>query len=209
MLCVGRKGHDALKREFSAQIIDVISLKEVKQLGFEHAHKIGSRVLAMFDDGEFDVCTLFFSKFKSVIAQEPTALQLIPAKLPEVSEEAEQSSGASAAYEYEPDEDEILAELLPRNVSTQIFTGLLENGASEQGARMSAMDSATRNAGEMIDKLTINYNRTRQAQITTELIEIISGSRGALTDFIRRGNEYGRSKRSGQAGYGRCCRRPI
>ncbi|MGI9408337.1 MAG: F0F1 ATP synthase subunit gamma [Hyphomicrobiaceae bacterium] len=173
ILCVGRKGYDALKREFESQVIDTISLKEVKQVGFENAQDIATRVLGLFDAGEFDVCTLFYSEFKSVISQEPTPLQLIPAKLPEAGDETE---GDTAAYEYEPEEDEILKDLLPKNVATQIFRGLLENGASEQGARMSAMDNATRNAGDMIDKLTINYNRTRQAQITTELIEIISGA---------------------------------
>jgi len=129
----------------------------------------------MLGNGEFDVCTLFFSHFKSVLTQEPTALQLIPVNLPE-AEESEAAQGAQAAYEYEPDEDEILADLLPRNVSTQIYRGLLENAASEQGARMTSMDNATRNAGDMIDDLTLLYNRSRQAQITKELIEIVSGA---------------------------------
>ena len=129
----------------------------------------------MFEAGEFDVATLYFSEFKSVIAQKPTALQLIPAKLPEATG-ANEAGKSEAVYEYEPDEDEILSYLLPRNIATQIFRGLLENAASEQGARMSAMDSATRNAGDMINKLTIRYNRQRQANITKELIEIISGA---------------------------------
>jgi len=177
ILCVGRKGYDALKREFGSKIIDTISLKEIKRIGFANALEIGTRVLGMFDEGEFDVCTLYYAEFKSVIEQNPLALQLIPAKLPtaEVSE-TETNSGPVAAYEYEPEEDEILKDLLPRNVSTQIYRALLENAASEQGARMSAMDNATRNAGEMIDKLTLSYNRQRQAQITKELIEIISGA---------------------------------
>ncbi len=174
ILCVGKKGHDALKRQFAEQIIDVIDLKSVRQVGFANAQDISRRVLDMFEAGEFDVCTLFYSKFKSVISQIPTAQQLIPAKIER--EDAGGSDVGNAAYEYEPDESEILAELLPRNVSVQIFRGLLENGASEQGARMSAMDNATRNAGEMIDKLTITYNRSRQAMITKELIEIISGA---------------------------------
>jgi len=177
ILCVGRKGYDALKREFGNEIIDTISLKHIKRIGFENALEIGKRVLAMFDEEEFDVCTLYFSEFKTVIEQIPTALQLIPAKLPEAdTDELDLSSAADAAYEYEPEEDEILKDLLPRNVSTQIYRALLENAASEQGARMSAMDNATRNAGEMIDKLTQIYNRQRQAQITKELIEIISGA---------------------------------
>ncbi|MEL7543131.1 MAG: F0F1 ATP synthase subunit gamma [Pseudomonadota bacterium] len=178
ILCVGRKGYDVLKREFAVQIIDVISLKDVKQVGFANAQDISERVLAMFDKGEFDVCTLFFSEFRSVISQVPTPLQLIPAKLPESDEadEADPAANGLAAYDYEPGEEEILNDLLPKNIATQVFRALLENSASEQGARMSAMDNATRNAGDMIDQLTITYNRTRQAQITTELIEIISGA---------------------------------
>ncbi len=171
ILCVGRKGYDQLKRNFEKQIVETIELRGVRQLGFEHAEGIARKVLALFDAGEFDVCTLFFSRFKSVIAQTPTAQQIIPAMVPEKSE-----SEARATYDYEPDEEEILAELLPRYVATQIFRALLENAASEQGARMSAMDNATRNAGEMIRKQTLTYNRTRQAMITKELIEIISGA---------------------------------
>ncbi len=175
IICVGSKGRDQLKSEFGDRILDVIELKIHKKLGFSVAHDIAKQVLDRFDASEFDVCTLFFAEFKSVIAQEPKALQLIPVSMPEESEEAA-SDGADAAYEYEPEEEEILADLLPRNVSTQVFRALLENAASEQGARMSAMDNATRNAGEMVDKLTLTYNRTRQAQITKELIEIVSGA---------------------------------
>ncbi|MHA1165199.1 MAG: F0F1 ATP synthase subunit gamma [Alphaproteobacteria bacterium] len=175
ILCVGRKGRDALRRDLSSHIIDLIDMKAVKKLGFEDANKIGRRVLDMFENGEFDVCTLFFSKFQSILSQVPTALQLIPVDIPEASEE-EASSGPQAAYEYEPDEEEILSDLLPRNISTQIYRGLLENAASEQGARMTSMDNATRNAGDMINDLTLLYNRSRQAQITKELIEIVSGA---------------------------------
>jgi F-type H+-transporting ATPase subunit gamma len=172
ILCVGKKGQDQLKRLLGKHIIETITLREVKQLGFVNARDIGEKVLAMFDEGEFDVATLFFSRFQSVIAQVPTAQQIIPANVPD----AEPEESAGAAYEYEPDEADILADLLPRNISVQIYRALLENAASEQGARMSAMDNATRNAGEMIDKLTLSYNRQRQAQITKELIEIISGA---------------------------------
>ena len=171
ILCVGKKGYDALKSQFSEIIIDTVDMREVKRVAFSDASPIGSRIIDMFDNGEFDVCTIFYSQFKSVISQIPTPQQIIPAEAPDTSDEAEQ-----VHYEYEPDEEEILEDLLPRNISMQIFRGLLENGASEQGARMSAMDNATRNAGEMIDKLTISYNRQRQAQITKELIEIISGA---------------------------------
>ena len=180
ILCVGRKGRDALARDFNALIIDLIDLKAVRQVGFANADEIGQRVLDMFEAGEFDVCSLFFSAFKSVLSQVPTTLQLIPASMPAADEDAdtepEPPTGAQAAYEYEPDEEQILKDLLPRNISTQIFRALLENAASEQGARMTAMDSATRNAGDMIDKLTLHYNRTRQAMITKELIEIVSGA---------------------------------
>ena len=177
ILCVGRKGQDALKRQFGSHIIDFVNLREVRQIGFVNAHGIGARVLELFEQGEFDVCTLFYSRFKNVITQVPTELKLIPAHI-EPSDEAEKApaSGALACYEYEPEEKELLAELLPRNISVQIFRALLENAAGEQGARMSAMDNATRNAGDMIDNLTLSYNRARQAQITKELIEIISGA---------------------------------
>ncbi len=177
ILCVGRKGRDALQREFGALIMDLVDLKGVRQVGFENAREIGARVRKLFDEGEFDICTIFFSEFKSVLTQTPKALQLIPATLAETGDAAEDPDpGADAAYEYEPDEQDILADLLPLNVNTQIFRALLENAASEQGARMTAMDSATRNAGEMIEKLTLRYNRTRQAMITKELIEIVSGA---------------------------------
>ena len=174
ILSVGRKGADNLRRDLGSKIMDRVDLRAHKQIHFPVAHEIARKVLAMFESGEFDVATLYFSEFKSVIAQKPTALQLIPAKLPEGG--PAEPTGAQAAYEFEPDEGEILGVLLPRNVASQIFRGLLENAASEQGARMSAMDSATRNAGDMIDKLTQRYNRQRQANITKELIEIISGA---------------------------------
>lgn len=174
ILCVGRKGYDQLRRVYGSLIIDTISMREVKQLGFVNAQSVSQRVLELFEAGEFDVCTLFYSEFKSVISQIPTAQQMIPASIPQAEEQGTAQSLAS--YEYEPDETEILEDLLPRNISVQIFRALLENAASEQGARMSAMDSATRNAGEMIDDLTLTYNRSRQAQITKELIEIISGA---------------------------------
>jgi F-type H+-transporting ATPase subunit gamma len=170
--CVGKKGYDILRRYFAAQIVEHVDLREVKRLAFADADAIGKQALAMFADGQFDVCTLFFARFKSVISQVPTAQQLIPATIEDTGEEG----GALAAYEYEPDEESILSDLLPRNLSVQIFSALLENAAGEQGASMTAMDNATRNAGEMIDGLTIVYNRSRQAQITKELIEIISGA---------------------------------
>jgi F-type H+-transporting ATPase subunit gamma len=176
ILTVGRKGADALKRDLGKYIIDRIEIKGIRQVGFANADEVARKVLGMFEAGEFDVATLYFSEFKSVIAQKPTALQLIPAKLPEGKAADSHAGGAEAIYEYEPEEDVILGQLLKRNISTQIFRGLLENAASEQGARMSAMDNATRNAGEMINKLTIKYNRQRQANITKELIEIISGA---------------------------------
>ncbi len=175
MICVGKKGYDALKREFSSKIIELIDLKAVKNIGFTEADDIASKILKLFDDGQFDVCTLFYSAFQNVITQIPTAQQLIPANV-EKSDDAAPLDLNGAIYEYEPEEDEILADLLPRNLAIQVLRALLENGASEQGARMSAMDNATRNAGEMIDKLTLSYNRQRQAQITSELIEIISGA---------------------------------
>ena len=171
ILCVGRKGQDQLRRLYGKLIIESIELRGVRTIGFEQAEMIAKKIVALFDQGAFDVCTLFFSRFKSVMAQIPTAQQIIP---PVFENGAE--NGTSAAYEYEPEEEEILAELLPRNLSVQVFRALLENAASEQGARMSAMDNATRNAGEMIRKQTLTYNRTRQAMITKELIEIISGA---------------------------------
>jgi F-type H+-transporting ATPase subunit gamma len=174
ILTVGRKGADNLRRDLARNIVERRDLAGVRQLGYKNAEEVSDRLLAMFEAGEFDVATLYFSEFKSVIAQKPTALQIIPAKLPELSDAKD--NGSQAIYEYEPDEELILAGLLKRNIATQIFRGLLENAASEQGARMSAMDNATRNAGDMINKLTIKYNRQRQANITKELIEIISGA---------------------------------
>jgi F-type H+-transporting ATPase subunit gamma len=170
IVTVGKKGADILRREFASLIVDHVDLRAVKRLGFMNAEDVSRKVISLFDEGAFDVCTLFYSEFKSVIAQIPSSLQLIPAKV-------ETSAGSSdAAYEYEPDAGAILTDLIPRNISVQIFRALLENAASEQGARMSAMDNATRNAGEMIKGLTLSYNRQRQAQITKELIEIISGA---------------------------------
>ena len=171
--CVGRKGFDQLRRTFEKQIIETVELRSVRQLGFVNAEDIAKKVIARFESGEFDVCTLFYSRFKSVIAQVPTAQQIIPLV---VEETAPGTAGAAAAYEYEPEEDEILPRLLPRNLAVQVFRALLENNASFYGAQMSAMDNATRNAGEMIRKQTLVYNRTRQAMITKELIEIISGA---------------------------------
>lgn len=176
IICVGKKGNDLLKRLFSKNIIEFVDLRSVRNIGFENADAIGRNIIARFEAGEFDVATLFYSRFKSVIQQFPTAQQIIPAEIPAKSETTGVNAGAAAAYDYEPDESAILASLLPRNISMQVFSALLENGASEQGARMSAMDSATRNAGDMIKKQTIKYNRTRQAMITKELIEIISGA---------------------------------
>jgi F-type H+-transporting ATPase subunit gamma len=170
--CVGRKGYEQLRRLFDKQIIEHVDLRAVRQLGFTNANDIAKKVIARFEAGEFDVCTLFYSRFRSVIAQVPTAQQIIPL----VIEPPAANAGATALYEYEPEEDEILAGLLPRNVAMQIFRALLENNASFYGAQMTAMDNATRNAGEMIRKQTLVYNRTRQAMITKELIEIISGA---------------------------------
>jgi len=173
ILCVGKKGYDALRRLFSRQILEVIELRSVKTMAFSNADAIAKRVLELFAEGAFDVCTLFYAEFKSVISQIPTRRQLIPA---EISGQTELTAGGGGAYEYEPDEEAILTELLPRNLAIQVFRALLENVASEQGAKMSAMDNATRNAGDMIDRYTLLYNRSRQAQITKELIEIISGA---------------------------------
>jgi F-type H+-transporting ATPase subunit gamma len=172
---VGKKGYDILRREFAPLIVERKELREVKKIGFDNADDIGRRIIEMFNAGEFDVCTLFYSEFKSVISQVPTALQLIPAIAPAVSV-ATDTTEANAVYEYEPDAASILTDLIPRNLSVQVFRALLENVAGEMGAKMSAMDNATRNAGEMINKLTLSYNRQRQAQITKELIEIISGA---------------------------------
>jgi F-type H+-transporting ATPase subunit gamma len=168
--CIGRKGYEQLRRLYAKQIVETVDLRGARRLQFEHAQPIAEKIIKLYDEGGFDVATLFFSRFKSVMAQIPTAQQIIPP----VFEKAE--DGPQAAYEYEPDELDILVELLPRNVAVQIFRALLENAASEQGARMTAMDNATRNAGEMIRHQTLRYNRTRQAMITKELIEIISGA---------------------------------
>jgi F-type H+-transporting ATPase subunit gamma len=171
IITVGKKGREQLKREFGDNMIKHVDFSDVKNIGYANAQAVATDVLHRFDAAEYDVATVFFSRFRTVMDQTPTALQLIPAVFEDAGEDA-----SSPNYDYEPDEDSILADLLPRSVATQIFTALLENGASEQGARMSAMDSATRNAGDMIDALTIKYNRTRQAAITNELIEIISGA---------------------------------
>jgi len=170
IITVGSKGNDQLKRVYGHKIIENISFKESKNVNYFDADKVGKIIIEKFQAGEFDICTIFYNQFKNVITQIPQAQQIIPLN----NEEGENSSDES--YEFEPDEDEILSNLLPKNISTQIFKAMLENSASEQGSRMSAMDNATRNAGEMVDKLTIEYNRSRQAAITKELIEIISGA---------------------------------
>ena len=169
ILTVGKKGREQLRRDMADHLIGHVDLSSVRRVGYETARDIAGQLLTRFDAGEYDVATLYFSRFRSVIAQDPTALQIVPAAVDE-------AATATTLYDYEPSEEEILADLLPRGVATQVFAALLENGASEQGARMSAMDSATRNAGDMIDRLTIQYNRSRQAAITKELIEIISGA---------------------------------
>jgi F-type H+-transporting ATPase subunit gamma len=171
IFCVGRKGYEQLRRGYEKRIIEHIELRAVRTLGFANAEEIGDRIVRLYEEGVFDVCTLFFARFKSVMAQIQTAQQIIPPVF-----DGAAGNGNGAAYEYEPDEDEILDELLPRNIAVQIFRALLENSASFYGAQMTAMDNATRNAGEMIKKQTLKYNRTRQANITKELIEIISGA---------------------------------
>ena len=171
VITVGKKGRDALKRDLCDHFVDHVDLSEFKSIKYVNAQGIAKALLARFDDREYDVATIFYSKFVNVVSQIPTAQQIIPAIFDDQS-----STSDKAVYDYEPDEETILADLLPRGVATQIFAALLENGASEQGARMSAMDNATRNAGDMIDKLTIEFNRSRQAVITNELIEIISGA---------------------------------
>jgi F-type H+-transporting ATPase subunit gamma len=171
MITVGKKGRDALRRDHSGRFVDHVDLTEVKRVGYADAAGVASDLLKRFEAGEFDVATIFYSRFESVVSQIPTAKQVIPFEVPEDAE-----AGEGALYDYEPSETAVLEEMLPRGVATAIFAGLLENGASEQGARMSAMDNATRNAGDMIDRLTIEYNRSRQAVITNELIEIISGA---------------------------------
>lgn len=171
IITVGKKGRDAMKRDLGDHFIGHVDMSEVKRIAYGNAQDVAKDVLARFDAGEFDVATIFYSKFQNVVTQIPTAQQIIPAKF-----DASEAEAVSAVVDYEPSEEAILADLLPRGVATQIFAGLLENGASEQGARMSAMDNATRNAGDMIDQLTIEFNRSRQAVITNELIEIISGA---------------------------------
>ncbi|MFM7336123.1 MAG: F0F1 ATP synthase subunit gamma, partial [Tabrizicola sp.] len=168
ILTVGKKGREQLRRDWGQAFVGHVDLSEVKRVGYANAQTIAREVMAAFEHGEADVVTIFYNRFQSVISQVPTEQQVIPAKL--------EAASATALYDYEPSEEAILADLLPRGVATQIFTALLENGASEQGARMSAMDNATRNAGDMINRLTIQYNRSRQAAITKELIEIISGA---------------------------------
>ncbi len=175
ILTVGRKGADNLRRDLNKNIVERIEFKGLKQIGYVQANEVSDKLLAMFAVGDFDVATIYFARFRSVISQIPTALQLIPVKLPEETGAGDKHAVMSAT-EYEPGEDELLGYLLHRNIGTQLFRGLLENAASEQGARMSAMDNATRNAGDMINKLTVKYNRARQANITKELIEIISGA---------------------------------
>ena len=170
IITVGKKGRDQLRRDFRDLFIHHVDMTEVKRVGYEDAARIARDILGRFDAGEFDVCTLFFSEFENVVTQKPVAQQIIPAKFDAPEGEA------TTLYDYEPSEEAILADLLPRGVATQIFAALLENAAGEQGARMSAMDNATRNAGDMIERLTVEYNRTRQAAITTELIEIIAGA---------------------------------
>jgi F-type H+-transporting ATPase subunit gamma len=169
--CVGRKGYEQLRRQYDRMIIEHIELRSVRTIGFSNAQEIAERILRLYAEGTFDICTLFFSRFKSVIAQIQTAQQIIPPVF-----EAAGTDTSGAIYDYEPDEEEILAQILPRNIAVQIFRALLENNASFYGAQMSAMDNATRNAGDMIRKQTLRYNRTRQAMITKELIEIISGA---------------------------------
>ncbi len=175
LICIGKKGFALLRREFEDRILEVIDMSHVRRLGYNDALPIAQKIMRMFDDGEFDVCTLFYAKFVTVLTQDVTPLQLIPAHVETAGESLDADLGG-AVHEYEPSEEEILEDLLPRNMATQVYRVLLENAASEQGARMTAMDNATRNAGEMIDKLTLTYNRERQATITKELIEIISGA---------------------------------
>jgi F-type H+-transporting ATPase subunit gamma len=173
-MTVGRKGADQLRRDFGKLMIDHVDLRGVRQLGYVHALDIAQRVLKRFDQGEFDIATLFFSQFQNIITQKPRSTQLIPVKLPEAKEAP--ADATNAVYEFEPDEEEILRELLPRNVTTQIYRALLENNAGFYASQMTAMDNATRNAGDMVNRYTLEYNRARQAMITKELIEIISGA---------------------------------
>ena len=173
IITVGSKGYDQLKKEFNEFIIEKKSLKDKKKISFDDADLIGKKIVELFEKNEFDKCIIFYNNFKNVITQIPQAQQIIPAEIDRVEEK---STDNEVSYEFEPEEDEILEDLLPKNISTQIFKAFLENSASEQGSRMTAMDNATRNAGDLVDKLTINYNRSRQASITKELIEIISGA---------------------------------
>tara|TARA_Y100000590_G_scaffold6015_1_gene8005 strand:- start:5350 stop:6228 length:879 start_codon:yes stop_codon:yes gene_type:complete len=169
---VGSKGHDQLKRTYGKYVVEKINFKNFKKITYRHAEEIGAKIIKLFNQSEFDVCTIFYNKFKNVITQIPQAQQIIPVE----TEKKEEKKESESFYEFEPEEDEILENLLPKNISTQIFKAILENAASEQGSRMTAMDNATRNAGDLVDKLTITYNRSRQAAITKELIEIISGA---------------------------------
>tara|TARA_B100001123_G_scaffold408494_1_gene501711 strand:+ start:672 stop:1547 length:876 start_codon:yes stop_codon:yes gene_type:complete len=171
IVTVGSKGYDQLKRIYGGQIVEKISFKDSKKTNYSDAEIVGKKIIELFEKNEFDVCTIFYNQFKNVITQIPQEQQIIPLKSSETKENSEIDN-----YEFEPEEDEILSNLLPKNIATQIFKAMLENSASEQGSRMTAMDNATRNAGELVDKLTINYNRSRQAAITKELIEIISGA---------------------------------
>jgi len=172
IITVGSKGLDQIKREYGKYVIKKFSFKDKKQITFAEAEIIGNEIINLFNNNEFDKCILFYNNFKNVITQIPQAQQIIPAEKKLITEEKKET----ISYEFEPDEDEILEDLLPKNISTQVFKAFLENAASEQGSRMTAMDNATRNAGDLVDKLTINYNRSRQASITKELIEIISGA---------------------------------
>ena len=177
IICIGKKGYDLIRRSHEEKIIDFISLKEVKSIAYSDAEVIGNNIVARFEEGEFDICKLYYSSFKSVISQIPHAQQLIPLPIDnEIDSDDPDYNSSLAIYDYEPEESDVMEDLLPLNLNIQVFQGLLENAASEQGSRMSAMDNATRNAGEMINKLTLQYNRTRQAIITKELIEIISGA---------------------------------
>jgi F-type H+-transporting ATPase subunit gamma len=175
IMTVGRKGFDILRRDYASLVLERIDMREVKRIRFEDAREIAQKITALFDAGEFDICTLFYAKFRNVITQIPTAKQLVPAAAT-VEAETAQASGDGAVYDYEPDVSAILDDLIPRNISVQVFSALLENAAGEMGAKMTAMDNATRNAGDMIKSLTLRFNRQRQAQITKELIEIISGA---------------------------------
>lgn len=180
LLLVGKKGYDALRRDLSDAVVDYITLREVRTIGFDDAARVSDRIVELFEAGEFDVCTMFYNAFVSVISQKMTAQQIIPMQFDEAGDGDDADAGApdlaGAVYEFEPEESDLLTELVPRNMSVQIFKALLEGAAAEQAARMTAMDNATRNAGDMIDKLTLVYNRTRQANITKELIEIVSGA---------------------------------